>query len=142
MLFFMTTEQRFTFSKDERVTGTNRVDRLFESGDSFMAYPLRVVYGKREKINSTQLSILVSVPKKRLRAAVDRNRMKRLIREAYRLNRPLIFTQGRIIDAHYDIAFVYVKNEKDSYKNIEKAVRKALQIIADKEKENAECGIS
>lgn len=137
----MTIEQRFTFNKNERVTGTNRVDSLFESGDSFMAYPLRVVYGKREKINRAPLSILVSVPKKRLRAAVDRNRMKRLIREAYRLTMPLIFAQDRKIDTHYDIAFVYVKNEKDSYKNIEKAMRKALQIIANKEKENAECGI-
>ncbi len=113
------------FGKNNRVTGRERVERLFTEGKAFMAFPFRVSYLLCER-DSQEVGILVSIPKKRLRRAVDRNRMKRLAREAYRLNKNLL--QLELLSQGYglDIALVYVKNEPADYTEVEKAVKKAL----------------
>jgi len=122
-------EQRFTFKKEERITGTKRVEAIFAAGKSFISYPLRVVYLIHEQSASAKCSILVSVPKKRIKKAVHRNRIKRLIRETYRLNNKLI-SNIDISDKTLDIALVYVKDTVSNYADIEKAMQKALTQIA------------
>jgi ribonuclease P protein component len=113
----------FTFKKKERVTGEKRVETLFSGGQSFVAYPLRVVFLKMEPtVDLPSVSILISVPKKRIKRAIHRNRLKRLIRETYRLNKHLI----DIKDYHLDVAFIYVKDEPSDYTSIEKGMQKAL----------------
>ncbi len=119
--------KRCTFKKQERISSIKSIDYLFENGATIMAYPLRAVYCKTEEAAGYPISILVSVPKKRIRSAVDRNLIKRLIREAYRSNKNS-FTFEK--DKCYDIAFVYIKNEIDSYQTIEKSVKKVLNIIS------------
>lgn len=129
--------ERYTFKKAERVTGTKRVDAIFATGESFISYPLRVVYQQHEQSTTPRCSILVTVPKKRIKKAVHRNRIKRLIREAYRLNRNL--TQNiDISDKSLDIAFVYVKDTASDYADIEKAMKKALNQIAIRTKKTEE----
>jgi ribonuclease P protein component len=113
----------FTFNKKERVAGEKRVETLFSGGQSFIAYPLRVVFLKMEPTEDLpSVSILISVPKKRIKRAVHRNRLKRLIRETYRLNKHLI----DIKDCRLDISFIYVKDELSDYATIEKGMIKAL----------------
>jgi ribonuclease P protein component len=114
----------FSFKKKERVTGEKRIETLFSAGHSFVAYPLRVVFVETAPIaDMPPVSILISVPKKRIKSAVKRNRLKRLIRETYRLNKHLIDLK----DSRLDIAFVYIKDELSDYAAIEKGMRKALQ---------------
>lgn len=123
----MNERQRFTFRKNERVTGVKRIEQLFAGGKSFVAYPLRVVYALRafdEK--QARVAILTSVPKKRLKKAVERNRIKRLMREAYRLNKHLLDTDFVVRDKGVDIAMVYIKDTVATYSEIEKGVKKAL----------------
>ena len=71
------------FLKRERLTLQNDIEQLFEKGQAFMAYPLRVVYvsGAAQNKVVPGLSVLVGAPKKRIRQATSRNRIKRLIRE-------------------------------------------------------------
>ena len=115
-----------TFKKKERVTGTKRVETLFTNGHSFLAYPLRVVFVKTAPIaDIPPVSILISVPKKRIKPAVGRNRLKRLIRETYRLNKHLIDLPNN----HLDVAFIYLKDELSDYATIEKGMQKALKIL-------------
>lgn len=121
-------EERYTFKKEERVNGDKRVEAIFTTGKSFISYPLRVVYLLHEQCTLNGCSILVSVPKKRIKKAVHRNRIKRLIRESYRLNRYLISKTGNS-DITIDIAFVYVKDTVSNYVEIEKAIQKALNQI-------------
>jgi ribonuclease P protein component len=82
----MNKERRFTLKKEERIRNVKQIEYLFSHGQSFVSYPLRVVFVEQEGVTPSQVSIFVSVPKKKLKSAVDRNRIKRLIREAYRLN--------------------------------------------------------
>ena len=121
-------EERSTFKKEERVTGAKRVDAIFATGKSFISYPLRVVYLLREQSNKSGCSILVSVPKKRIRKSVHRNRIKRLIRESYRLNKELI-SEIDISENSLDVAFIYIKDIASDYVEIEKAMQKALNQI-------------
>ena len=117
-------EERFTFNKKERLSGTKRIDTLFEKGNSFICYPLRVLYVEHEQCTQADCSVLVSVPKKRIKKAVHRNRIKRLIKESYRLNKKLI--DGKSIE----IAFIYVKDTASDFKEIQKSMQKALNRIA------------
>ncbi len=122
--------QRFTFKKKERVTGVKRIEHLFAHGRSFISYPLRVIFVETDGLHENRVSVLISVPKKRLKSAVKRNRVKRLIREAYRLNK-YAFCIDSVKEAHgLDIAFIYVKDELTHYTAVEKGVRKALKEIS------------
>ncbi len=122
-------EERYTFKKQQRVTGAKRVDAIFALGTSFISYPLRIVYLQHEQSPINKCSILVSVPKKRIKKAVHRNRIKRLIRESYRLNGELI-NNIDTTEQSLDIAFIYVKDTSSDYVEIQKAMRKALKQIA------------
>ncbi|MEA4916470.1 ribonuclease P protein component [Proteiniphilum sp.] len=123
----MDEEKRFRFTKKERVTGEKRIESLFERGRSFMAYPFRVVYVETILDSIIPLSVLISIPKKRIKSAVDRNRMKRLAREAYRLNKHLFFSRALKENESLDVAFINVADKTCDYATVEKGIRKALR---------------
>ena len=85
---------RATFNKRERLVSQRLIDMLFEqsASHSLAVFPLRVVYNLRERQEGDEpIQMLVSVPKKRFHHAVDRNRVKRQIREAYRLRKQRLY---------------------------------------------------
>lgn len=127
MLLSMKEEERFRFTKKERVSGERRIENLFTRGHSFMAYPFRVICLVTTDPLTEPLSVLVSIPKKRVKAAVGRNRMKRLFREAYRLNKHLLSDTLLTLSVHMEVAFIYVKDELSDYVTIEKGVLKAMR---------------
>ena len=85
-------EKRYTLSKAERLCSKKLIERLFAGGNkSFPAFPLRVVYMPLDiEDEGAEVSILVSVPKKRFKRAVKRNLVKRQVREAYRRNKYIL----------------------------------------------------
>lgn len=127
MLLNMSDKNIYKFKKEEKVTGEDRIDSLFAKGKSFVAFPLRVVYLNTQFSIPSPISVLVSVPKKRIKSAVKRNRIKRQVREAYRLNKHYLDALiPQNIDLHLDIAFVFVKEELVDFSVIEKGMRKGL----------------
>lgn len=128
----MNDKQRFTFTKAERVTGDTRVEALFTKGGSFMAYPFRVVFLENNLYSSHPISVLISIPKRRIRHAVKRNRIRRLTIEAYRLNKHLFDISALPKGKGVDAAFVYVKDEVCDYSTAERGVRKALLTLNNK----------
>lgn len=127
------------FCKSERLNSKLIIDKLFAGGNSSNAvFPLRVVYmpiPKEEAPNcmdGVPASVLISVPKKRFHHAVDRNRMKRLVREAYRLNKGILWDALEGKDFKMAIAFVCITDNMPNYKQVNKAVVKALVRISEK----------
>lgn len=111
----------FKFPKSEKLRLNKDLERLFAEGTTAFKYPVSIRFLKFDG-KGTNLCA-VSVPKKRFKKAVDRNRLKRQMREAYRLNKHLIQNDDR----HFHMMFVYSNNEKLEYKTIEKAIQKLLQ---------------
>ena len=81
-----------TFRKQERIVSKQLMETLFDKGDShsLAAFPLRAIYTLTDRREGcAPVQILISVPKKRFKHAVDRNRVKRQVREAYRQHRQI-----------------------------------------------------
>ena len=117
---------RFTFGKDEKLCSKLVIDELFKSGRSFKAFPLRVIYKQLDESNATA-KVLISVPKKRFGKAVSRNRIKRLIREVYRLNKPELIEKWQKDGKYFALAFVYIGNEIPEYADLNKTMLGILQ---------------
>lgn len=114
-------------SKVERLSLKRSIDALFQSPHSFISYPLRVVCLIDNEERESTGQILISVSKRYHKHAVNRNRIKRLIREAYRLNKA---TWLAVLEKNHlqgRIAFIYVSKEILTYQQIEKAMHKALK---------------
>lgn len=79
--------RRYTFPLSEHLKSAKQIDLLFRSGKSFSVFPLRVFY-RWEGFDPTRVG--VSAPKRHFKRAVDRNRIKRLLREGYRLQKELL----------------------------------------------------
>jgi len=121
-----------TLNKQERLNGDKRIDFLFSKGEAFISYPLRIVYIKRERSETPDVCMMVSVSKKRFKRAVKRNRMKRLMRETFRLNKQNFQFFCKQENIALDIAFLYLKNEFTDFHEINKAMEKALSLLQSK----------
>ena len=141
----------YKFTKAERLNSKLIIDKLFAGGNaSTVAFPLRIVYmrvplrekdgvedgeTKAETVNNTEppVSILVSVPKKRFHHhATDRNRMKRLIREAYRLNKHLLWKTLKDKEYKLAVAFVCITDQLPTFRSVNKSMVKALVHISER----------
>ena len=105
--------------KYSRLCGRKQIETLYHDGKRFAAWPLRVTWLPTE----SETQILVWAPKSLFKHAVDRNHLRRLMREAYRLHQDLLG------DKHFLIAFNYMDSEKREFAVIEKAMCKALKRI-------------
>ena len=118
--------------KSEKLCSRTAVAQLFEQGTGLMAYPLRAVVRVRPGEALRPAQMLITIPKKRIRHAVDRVLLRRRVREAYRLHRrtllhPALEQHG----ASADIAFVYVANQVADYALIERKMKQLLERMAE-----------
>ncbi|WP_336066835.1 ribonuclease P protein component [Mesoflavibacter sp. CH_XMU1404-2] len=110
---------RYTYNKDEKLKSQKAIEQLFAEGKSVSAYPLRMVYLD----NQSQLKVGVSVSKRNFKLAVHRNRLKRLLREGYRLNKNLLIDNK--LD-HYTLMILYISKEMPDFKIIDKKMKALL----------------
>lgn len=129
----MSAAERFTLSKEERICSKKLINELFTgNGRSMTAFPLRVVFMKRTIVDDQpRAAMLVSVPKRYFKHAVDRNRVKRQVREAFRRNKSII-TQNLTEDHDaVAMAFVWLTNEKYPSSEVENRMVRLLTRISE-----------
>ena len=126
----MSASTRNTFKKSERLCSRLLMDRLFQGDNkSVSAYPLRAVFLPVSTDEQKGVSVLISVPKKRFHDAVDRNRVKRQIREAYRKQKHTFIEKMEEREQGLLIAFIYVSAQIESTTYIEKRLARLLEKI-------------
>lgn len=117
----------FTLHKEERLSSQKTIEGLFASGESFLAYPLKVVYLKTESPHPFPVQAAFTASKRNFKRAVKRNLLKRRMREAYRLNKPDLYRELAVKGLHIAIMFVYIGKEMIEFAPIEKAMISAFK---------------
>ncbi len=118
--------KRFGFGRKEKLKSRKQIDSLFLNGKNFSVFPLRVTY-QFERSEETLAQVGVTAAKKHFKRAVDRNRIKRLIREAYRLqkndfNEALIQNRQKCF-----LFFIYTDKTIAPFKVIKETMDKCLK---------------
>lgn len=117
---------RFTFTRTEKLKSRKLIGQLFEQGQHLKAMPLQVVYLAVDHDGEFPIKAGFSVSKRNFKKAVDRNRIKRLMRESYRLNKHKLYKQ---CTKKYVLMFIYTGHEMHDYKQIEEALIKLLDTL-------------
>ncbi|MBW8326283.1 MAG: ribonuclease P protein component [Prolixibacteraceae bacterium] len=117
----------FTLKKEERLCSQKIIGEMFTSGESFLSYPIKVVFQKTELPGSFAVQAAFTVSKRNFKRAVKRNLLKRRMREAYRLNKPDFYSEIAEKELQIAIMFVYIGKDIIEYPVIEKAMISALK---------------
>ena len=126
---------KFSFGKEERLKSRKLIGELYTRGNAVKAYPLRMVFLQIDHHSNFPAKAAVSVPKRNFKKAVDRNRIKRLLREAYRHEKHIVYNN---IDKPYVFMISYIAKDELPYKELKtkmvKLLNKFVKEINDYEK--------
>ena len=120
------TKQRYTLGKNERLKSRKAIDELFVIGKSFSIFPFRIVY-KTSFSQSLNLQAAFSVSKKHFKKATERNKIKRLMREAWRLQKNELKDMLQQNNRQAVVFILYVGNEMPDYKIVIEKINTALK---------------
>lgn len=121
---------KFTLSSTERLKSKKELGELFTHGKSFLVYPFKVIYNTPKENGGPNCKVAFAVSKKKLKHAADRNRMKRLMREAYRLNKHLLTNHLSQSDKWINITFIYLRNDLASQLEVSDKIKVILHRLA------------
>lgn len=120
---------KFTYNKKEKLKSKKLIDQMFTEGKSVSVYPLRLVYMPTVFDEDITIKTGVSVSKRNFKTAVDRNRIKRLLRESYRLNKLNYFNNLTIQHA---FMILYIGKEKPTFAQVELKMKQLFEKFSDK----------
>lgn len=118
-----------TFTRHERLKSQTAISSLFKGGQSYVAYPLRVVWKQAPPhlAAMSRVQVVITVPKRVFKSAVARNRIKRQIREAYRLQKDALHEKLAESDLHISLMINYIAKESLPYAEIAAGVEKMIR---------------
>ena len=116
MADFLLLDMNFSLPKKERIKSKKLIEAVFAEGKNLNNFPLKLIYLPSNFEDGTQFKVAVVAPKRNFKRAVHRNRVKRLLREAYRLNKALIFNNS---EGDFALVFLYLGKEMPDFQQIE-----------------------
>lgn len=122
--------KQFTLGKDERLKSRKAIEQLFKEGKRFAVSPFRVYYLPTTGIQAQNLQFGIGVSAKNFKKAVDRNRVKRLTREAYRVQKNLLQDQLKAKDKGLHLFLIYTHNELPDFKLVNDKVDLILKKLS------------
>lgn len=111
-----------TLPKKERLNSKIKIEKLFKSKNSFIQNEFKVYWDVLTS-DDTNISVLISVPKKNVHLATNRNKIKRIIRECYRINKNILIENKQDLT----IAIVYLSSEIPEFRLLEEKIKLVLQ---------------
>ena len=126
-----------TFPKKERLHSKKLIDQLFENGQQFFVFPFKVFHLQINNMEDSSAQLLITIPKRNHKNATDRNKLKRLIREAYRLNKSSLYNQLHSTENQLLIGMIYVGREMLSFAEIERKIILILQRLTEQDEQAA-----
>ncbi len=127
MFLYLVLNLKATFHKRERLCSQTQIDLIFASGTHAKAYPLRAAYVFTVMENAPSVRVMFVVPKRSFKRAVDRNFLKRRMREAYRLQKNEFYEA--LQTKQMNLAILYTGKEQSDYDTIYKSMKKLLNNI-------------
>lgn len=122
---------KYSLNKGERLCSRSSIGQLFSGGNTFLVYPLKFVWIKAPLDMDTPAQVGFSVSKRLFKRAVQRNRLKRLMREAYRLEKPEFYSKIELNDGNkVALMIVFIGRELLPYHRVEGAMKRGLSKIA------------
>lgn len=115
----------FTFKKGERLCSKKIIDKLFLEGESFLSFPFKIVYLKIDRPSSFPVQVGFSVGKRNFKKAVQRNLIKRKMREAYRLNKQNLYNATG--ENQLAVFFIFIGKTIPEYSVVEAGVKKGIK---------------
>ena len=128
-------KMRNTLGKQERLKSKKLIEKLYAEGDSVKNFPLRMMYVQTVHTSEFLCQVGVSVAKRNYKLAVDRNRLKRLMRETYRLQKQIVYNN---LDKPYVFMISYIGREEIKYEDLYLKMEKLLTLFIDKVKVKAD----
>ena len=121
----------FTFTKEERLKSQKMIGQMFKGGQSYLAYPIRVVWlpypADFHHLPNAPIQVMVSAPKRQFKTAVARNRIKRLVREAWRLHKQEMYEKLPENTPQFALMLMYIAKEELPWTEVESGVQKAIR---------------
>ncbi|MAP55689.1 ribonuclease P protein component [Altibacter sp.] len=114
------------FPKREKLKSRKAIEALFLEGHSITKFPVKVFYMPLSEAATNQAAF--AVPKRNFKSAVDRNKIKRQLREAYRLQKQLLPANN---GPKFALLFLYINKEQPQYAHLENSMRALLNKIID-----------
>lgn len=123
---------RYTFRNEEKLKKKNLIKELFASGKSVSLFPLKMIYLQYDHDSPFKVQAGVSVSKRNFKRAVDRNRIKRLMRESYRKNKYLIYNNEDT--KKHIMMFIYQGKKEVAYELMEEKMNQLIEKFLQKQK--------
>jgi len=120
---------QFGYNKYEKLKSRKLIKQLFEDGKAISVFPLRLIYLKTNHDGKYLLQTGVSVSKRNFKLAVDRNRIKRMMREVYRLNKAKFYNN---ISEKYIFMFIYLGKKETDYHKLDKKMNELIDSFLNK----------
>ena len=123
---------RFTFKKNERLSSRKAIEELYSAGRSFYSGNFKVIYLPQKEISVYPCQVVFSVPKKLFKRAVDRNLIKRRMREAYRAGKPAFYKELTEKKVFLHALLLYTTKEILTFEEINRNMQQATADLVKK----------